>query len=387
MKILIPGSGSPARMSGTPFFFLQAMKAAGQALGHDVMATTLPRMRELPLATAAWCVAKGGAPPRAFMLSSEFLDASMGRGWGEGMDEADLIIIFGQTLPKALMRSSRQKVVLVVDLTLRDYFENYPELANIPPRIVELLIEQERAAYRRADIVACHTSEAARDLMERYGLPSDKVVMFGRGVNWTGPLTQQPPRLSEGGPINLGLIGVDVFRKGIHQAVAGMDRYREQTGTDLRLIVMGASSYEPLDRSDVEYAGRISKDADPDRFIDYMEQVHVGVLLSQAEGSPGSVYEFLYFGRPVVVSRECNMDARVLNDDGFVVSDRDDPDQVASAIHGAVTRLRTGGHPQIGAAGLTWGSAVETLLREIDARLDLPVFGREHRDLAAPNAL
>jgi glycosyltransferase involved in cell wall biosynthesis len=364
---VLAGSDSPMKRSGAPYYMRRSFEAMADGEGLTVSGTSLPRIRSFPLAAGLWCVRNATTRVRGFLLSSAFLDAAARSGWGDGMDQADVVIAFSQTLPRRLTRHRRSLLILVIDLTYADYLRTYPELARLPRHVVRRLIAEEQAAYASADIVACYSAEAAADLTDRYGIDPGKVVVCGRGLNWEGETGYVAPAIADGQPVVVGMIGADVLRKGIRETVAGIDRYRSDTGREVLLHVMGASGCDAVDRPYIRWFGRIDKAADRDRFIDFMRGVHIGMLLSQADGIPGSVYEFMYFGRPVIVSARCHIDPRDLAGRGLLVDDPGRPADVAAAIATQADALRQGRFPRPEDPALSWDRPARVLLETVRA--------------------
>ncbi len=361
LRILVPGSESETQRSGSPYFLRGGIQSLAAAQGLTVASSPLPRVRSFPVSAAWWCLRNRTTLSRAFLLSQPFIDAAARSDWGRDLGRSDAVIMFGQVTPRRLQRAGLP-VVQVTDLSLREYLSLYPELDGLGPGARARLFAAEKASYAASTLVACYTEEAKADLVGQYGLDPGKILVCGRGVNWRGPLDYRPPALAADAPVDIGLIGTDVLRKGIRELAAGIDLYMARTGRAVRLHVMGASGADGFERPYIQWWGRVDKDAERARFTDFMAQVHIGALLSEAEGIPGSVYEFLYFGRPVIVSAESRVSPSVVADNGTILSDRADPQAVADAIDREVRRLQAGRYPQPEGSALTWTGVAERIV-------------------------
>ena len=369
LRILAPGSESATLRSGSPYFLREGIESLAATERLRVFSSPLPRVRSFPVSAAWWCLRNRTRLSRAFLLSEPFIDAAARSRWGRDLDQADAVVMFGQVTPRRL-RTGAIPVVQVTDLSLREYLELYPELDGLDAAAKDRLFASERASYHASELVACYTQEAQDDLVAQYQLDRSKILICGRGVNWRGPLNYQPPVLAPDAAIEIGLIGTDVLRKGVRQLIAGIDLYMARSGRQVRLHIMGASGEAGVERPYIQWWGRVDKDAERDRFTAFMAQVHIGALLSEAEGIPGSVYEFLFFGRPVIVSAQSRVPPSVIQGHGSILPDRDNPETVAEAIRLQVERLQMGQFPEPESSGLSWKGVAARIVTALKERVE-----------------
>ena len=97
------------------------------------------------------------------------------------------------------------------------------------------------------------------------------------------------------------VVGKGPRRKGVFKLIDAIDALEPHEQNKLLLSVAGPDPGELPERSYLRRLGFICA-GERDRLVSEMHSSDIGVLLSEAEGYPGSVWEFLSLGVPVWVS-------------------------------------------------------------------------------------
>jgi glycosyltransferase involved in cell wall biosynthesis len=187
---------------------------------------------------------------------------------------------------------------LPVVLTVHDIsYELHPEFFGRSERLRGKTLIRDGA--RRARFVVTVSETSRTDLIERYGLPDDRVVAIHNGVDWRfldvperplGPIGDRPLRVLALGTLQprknlarlLEAVRVAAAARPMHLRVVGPDGYQAAT---IRDALQGSA--------DVEIVGYVGDDE----------------LVDQYTGSDMLVYPSIYegFGLPVVEAMACGV--------------------------------------------------------------------------------
>ncbi len=195
-------------------------------------------------------------------------------------------------------------------LELQSYFPFEPR-----PRTGEYVrqaIEQERASFENADLIAYPSDRSCETIAEHYGVHSNKLIM----VPWGGNVPHPPSsdqvdemiHSRRDGPIHLTAIGVHWQRKG---ADVILDAYRalRRRGADCRLTIIGMTP--PAGDADAHGEDKnlqvlpFLDKSDPEqvrRFDEILAKTHFLIAPSRVEAFGHIFSEAAAFGVPTIAS-------------------------------------------------------------------------------------
>lgn len=213
-----------------------------------------------------------------------------------------LINVFPLYPSRLFARHSGQKWFFI-DQTLNQAFDFYA--LPVGPRMAADAMARERAQFRAAAGVIAQSAWAARDVVETYGVPPEKVHIAIAGANidrgvlaaWeTGRTFEE--RSAER-PLRLVFVGKEWRRKGLDRLLRALALARTE-GAAVELVVIGVDPAflpDELARTDgVVWAGFIDKRRELPRFLNTVADCDVGCLLSCAEAGGISLREFVRLG-------------------------------------------------------------------------------------------
>jgi glycosyltransferase involved in cell wall biosynthesis len=221
-----------------------------------------------------------------------------------------------------------------VVLTIHDIsYEIHPEFFSRAERLRGRTLIRDGA--RRARVVVTVSETSRRDIIERYGVPEDRVVAIHNGVS---------QRFLDAPPRDLGPIGdrpVTVLAVGTLQPRKNLGRLleavaRAATRRPIRLRVVGPDGYQAdairsrlADSADVDIAGYVSDDA----LLDEYRRADMLVYPSLYEGFGLPVVEAMAAGTPVITSTSGSL-PEVAGDAALLIDPLD-----VGAIADAILRL------------------------------------------------
>lgn len=287
--------------SGTPFHCLQAARAAGLPMRGLRLDPARPGMRRRRAVWNLLQIARSGRPG-GFQYAESF-QAALWRQDPPQPEEA--VVCMFQLVPEAVL-ARPGPTWFYVDQTLSQLFDGYGLSGRLSGTVRRDAISRERAQYHRAAGVIGHSAWAARDVVERYGVPQERVHVVLPGANlpaaalaeWDGRAGSPAAQ----GALSLLFIGKEWKRKGLDRLVraCGIARAR---GADVTVTAMGLSREKlPDDIARAPFldtAGFVDKATEMPRFMEILSQADVGCLLSSAEAGGISLREFARLGLPV----------------------------------------------------------------------------------------
>jgi glycosyltransferase involved in cell wall biosynthesis len=200
------------------------------------------------------------------------------------------------------------------------------------------LDSDERRAARRVARFVASSRWGVRHIEEQLGRPATDVDYVPEGIDLTGfdarAGSGAPPALPAG-PVYVCIVGSLIARKRPLLAIEAFARARPRY-SGLRLVLAGDG---PL-RDHVEQAVRAAGLETSVLRLGYVGAVpallrrcHVGLLVSESEGMPNAVMEYMAAGLPVVTSAVPGVDELVDHGrTGLIVPDPIAPDAVAEAL-------------------------------------------------------
>lgn len=307
-SVLVYGARDETFWSGTPYYFASALREYGEAANAPFTVQNIgpKRTREVPLAFAQWSLAHRSLRNHLFLLSPQYHDCSYPVSQPVPDDAAGLVS-FSQILPEAFLRHKKAnpgfKLVQYIDITLHDLMATFDYAKNPPPSVTASLLKAERAAYALVDRVCVFHEGVADALTSVYGMDRSRITIEGRGVNLSSALLGSQPAKAAGSQITLrmALVGKGPKRKGVFSLIEAIDALTPAEQAQIELNLIGPDPSELPKRDYIRALGFIPAE-ERGRLTEIMRGCDLGVLLSEAEGYPGSVWEFLALGVPVWVT-------------------------------------------------------------------------------------
>ena len=240
----------PGAWSGTTYFMAEALSGAGARVER---LDPVWRLRSRVISRVGHAARRlGWGDP---MLNRTAAVAALkGRALGRMVERAGVDAVFAPVGSTLIARYEGAPPLLYAsDATVLGMVDYYPEFTGLPPSRLARIVREEREALRRAALLLYPTWWAARDAVQAYAIPEERVLVQPFGAN----ILEAPPRGTalaprEPGPLRLLLCGVDWERKGGELAVGALEALRGW-GVEARLTVMGVVPPEPVrSRPDVE---------------------------------------------------------------------------------------------------------------------------------------
>ncbi len=215
-------------------------------------------------------------------------------------------------LPALALRVQAPQVVTVHDLA----FERLPE--QFDPAFRRYATITHRAAARRATVVIAVSRTTARDVMARWGVPAERIVVAPHGPG------QEPV-----GPIGLGAsahflyVGDDEPRKNVRLLLAAYAQYRAAASAPLPLVLAGDVA---LEAEGVQVVLRPEHQRLAQLYRDAAALVHPALH----EGFGLTPLEAMTAGTPVIAARSPGVTETC--GDAVVYVDQHDPSDLAGAL-------------------------------------------------------
>ena len=305
-RALVYGARDETYWSGTPYYFSAELRRFGRER-RDLVVDDLPpsRGREVVFPFLAWAARMRCKRTALFLLSQQFHDASVPSFDRQGTAG---LVSFSQVLPDAVLRHKRAtpdfKLVQYVDVTLTQLLADFDYAQEAPERVRDSLLEAERRAYEASDHVVVFHGGTRDVLQATSGLHPDRVRVLGRGVNLPPEAMAPagPAAARQQGPVQrLMVVGRGPRRKGVFRLIEAMDALEDRERERIELHLAGPSPHELPRRAYLRSMGFVDATR-REALVETMRSMSLGVLLSDADAHPGSVWEFLFLGVPVWVS-------------------------------------------------------------------------------------
>jgi glycosyltransferase involved in cell wall biosynthesis len=307
-RVFVYGARDETFLSGTPFYFSEALQRFGVSTGRFEVVNLGPRRaREAVAQWAAWSARLRCLRPALFLLSQQYHDASLPY-LESGPGDVGLVS-FLQVLPRSVLRHKAAnpgfRLIQYVDVTLSQLLEEFDYARDAPTRVRHELLASEREAYRTSDQVMVFHPGTRQAVIEHYGVDPERVHVLGRGVNLPRSVAVDPS--PSGGraaadPMRMMVVGRGAARKGVFRLIAAIDALEPHERARIELHLAGPSQRELPSRPYIRCMGFVGADQ-RNLLVERMRSMSLGALLSDADSHPGSVWEFLFLGVPVWVSR------------------------------------------------------------------------------------
>jgi glycosyltransferase involved in cell wall biosynthesis len=290
---------------GCPYFVWTSLAQTGLRVApHDLVVTSELWVRRLAWRIRELLALRGG---RGYMFSNGFLETAWSRAPRIASGEA-LLNLFQLYPESVLARAERGELALYhyIDLTLRELFYEWlpaaaPSFMPMSQVHIRDAIARERRGYAIARKIITFSRRTAQSLISDYDIDPRKIatVMPGANVDESEIERILAKRTEAAGHFVVGYVGTDHHRKGLPKLAAAVIAAR-QAGVAISLRVIGPRPAELENIPGIEIIGKIAKFSDMRRFLEVIASCHLGVLLSNAEGLPISLLEFLRAGVPVL---------------------------------------------------------------------------------------
>jgi glycosyltransferase involved in cell wall biosynthesis len=221
-----------------------------------------------------------------------------------------------------------------VDLSYSEYVASYREGQGTDPAVLRSALALEARGYRLARRILSFSKSSARFITDHFGLEPRKISAVLPGANIDEAVANDVPvtTRSPGTPFVIGFVGMDWRRKRLGLLAQAVSQLRA-AGKAIVLRVVGDAPPEILALDGVEYVGRIDKAGEMYRFSEFLAGCDLGALLSEAEGLPISLLEFLRMGKPVMGCDVNGIPDVVTPDVGILLPGDIGPDDVAKRLH------------------------------------------------------
>jgi glycosyltransferase involved in cell wall biosynthesis len=307
--VYLYGARSKTWLSGTPYYLARAIEADGKEdFAFDVVDIGPKRVREIPLTYFRWCATTGSRRSHLFLFSQEYYDRS-GRDIVVPDDVTPYFIVWGQCIPASILAYRRAnpdaRIIVYNDVTLLELMAMFDYASDIPVSLRERLVQDEKLGYAQADFIAVFHEDNRANLVRNYGVPPHKIRVIGRGVNLSPELVDQPAKTKRSAvdhKFHMMVVGKGPKRKGVFRLIEAIDALTPEEQNSIVLTVAGPEPSELPSRPYLRPLGFLDYDRREELAAE-MAASDLGVLLSNADSLPGSIWEFLALKVPVWVSK------------------------------------------------------------------------------------
>ncbi|HEX7969723.1 MAG TPA: glycosyltransferase family 4 protein [Stellaceae bacterium] len=324
---------------GAPYYIWRNLAR----LGVNVVAHDTPMHLGFPLRRLAWNLRQlaAGRGVRGYMFSNDFLEFA----WSNSppVEPGDLVLNYCNFYPESLLRRAERgdiSLFYYMDLTLHELFNEWGPASSKSWWLgrgsqAERAVAFERRGYLAARKVITLSRRSADVLASRYGIDPGKIVTIAPGANLDDDEVERVlDRTRPTGDFIVGFVGMDYRRKGLLKLASAVLDVR-RTGVPISLRVIGARPRELEDTPGIDLVGEVNKTKEMGRLIELMAGCHLGCLLSQAEGLPIALVEFLRLGVPVLGTSVNGIPDVVTDEVGILV----EPTATSEEIGALLSRL------------------------------------------------
>ncbi len=230
-----------------------------------------------------------------------------------------------------------------IDGTLSEYFHSYGAVndsvvCGIDADFIQQSIKLEREGYACAERIVTMSRATARNLVEVYGVPPDRIsiVMPGANIEDAAAPPPSPHRGWLGSEFTLGFVGLYPLRKGLDKLAAAVSILRSRA-IPVQLRVIGRCPEEIAAMDGVEYLGTIDKATDTAAFVKAIQSVDLGCQLSRAELTGIAMLEFLRVGVPILATSIGGMPDVIEGGGGVLVPADITAEQLAEELHALIS--------------------------------------------------
>lgn len=243
--------------------------------------------------------------------------------------------IFLSTDAYCSLRTPFKTLIVIHDLN----FEHYPEKMDWTNRHYYRYFTPKFA--RRAERIATVSEFSKQDIMKQYGISGEKIDVVYNGANEMFKPVSEAVKIevrkefADGHPFFI-FIGALNPRKNLINLFRAFDIFKENTASEIKLVVVGEKMYWP---KDIEYAYNSMKFKEDVKFTGRMNlngltrlvgSALAMTLVSLFEGFGIPIVEAFYAGTPVITSNVSAMPE--IAGDAALVVDPLNPGEIATAM-------------------------------------------------------
>jgi glycosyltransferase involved in cell wall biosynthesis len=342
-RLLTPVVGPLKRsFSGISWYLARAAMAEKVLDGAFALTTDTTFNMRLRTRGALWKLLRllQGRNTRGYKYDPTFSDTV----WSQYLNLlADTMIINNcQYFGRYFNRHYRQLNVtpcFYIDGTLTEYLFAYGAVgddvvAAIGADVVRRAIDMEREGYAYAERIIAMSRATVRNLVEAYGIPSDRIalVMPGANIDDADVVAPSPHTGWFGDEFTLGFVGLYWRRKGLDKLADAVQILRSR-GAPIRLRVIGRCPDAIAAMEGVDFLGIINKESDTARFVETIRSVDLGCQLSGAELTGIAMMEFLRVGVPIIATNLGGIPDMFEDGGGLLVSPDISTEQLVEELH------------------------------------------------------
>jgi glycosyltransferase involved in cell wall biosynthesis len=315
-RVYVYGARDPILYSGSPYYFMHSIREVVSADSkYFIESIPLKRIREMPLSYLLWSLRNGTFESSAFLFSSQYHKDSISNTYYKISDTTAIISFTKDLAPQILDSIDKSKnnyLYLYWDATYIQLLDTFKYARTIVGLKKQELLARERRLLERARRIFVYDEVVQSVLLQYYHLNPANIHITGRGLNMTSDefavaADFRSAKLTAiacsdmSGVITLTLIGRDARRKGVFQVIDAIDALSEGERRRIRFRIVGPNRSIVPRRDYIEAIGFLG----PQRRTELLKIIastDVGVLMSSAEGLPGSLREFTCLGVPCWVA-------------------------------------------------------------------------------------
>jgi len=321
--------------SNIPYFFLQA----GKHLNFFQAGLKLhPEQQKFQRLLWNLAAPLRGERTGGFQFSRSANEDLFERAGMEGIGE--IVSHFQLFPPHDLCRKKAITFSHYLDLPLPSLFEDYGVGKRIGRRTAQRALACERDQYAAARFVVCMSSWAARQVVERCGVPAQKVHVIIPGANL--PESAMPVHETESLelgaapdgkriPLRIAFVGKDALRKGLDRLVEGARSLRRRGYRTIVRVIGPHENLFPHD-AEVEHVGFINKLHEPLRLLRELQSCHMGALPSYQEAFGIAALEYLRCGLPSLITSVGGLGDSIPPECGVILSADCTGEDIADAL-------------------------------------------------------
>lgn len=182
--------------------------------------------------------------------------------------------------------------------------------------VIKILRLAEEINFRLSNKIVCVTDGIKREIVRRYKVPAEKLVVIPNGANTElfFPMDKRECRRNlelDDSAFYVGFVGSFAPWQGLEDLIEAAKKVKEQGYPQIKYILVGDGELEPIVRrkvqefrleSEIQFTGRVPY-KDIAQYISAFDVCYLSKKGLPFGFSPLKLYEYLACGRPVIASR------------------------------------------------------------------------------------